>query len=193
MEKVKMKIIIAGGRDITDYEIVRQAVVQSGYWKAYGKMIEVVSGTARGADQLGEELAEKNGLVVHKFPADWNAHGKAAGPIRNAQMGEFTLTHGGRLLALWDGKSVGTKNMIEWAYKHKLPFYVYRTDKPARYVKVGAKLFTDYSGKKSKHTVVEISKDMSNGYSQSNILFKLNPEVPKSSGGWFDADWFSVT
>lgn len=188
-----MKIIIAGGRDITDYEIVRQAVIQSGYWKAYGKTIEVISGTARGADKLGEEFAERNGLQVHRMPADWDTYGKSAGHRRNAEMGAFALAHEGRLLALWDGQSRGTKGMIEWASKNGLKGFVYRTDKPTRYVKVGAKVTTNYSGKETRHTVVEISKDMSHGFSQSNILFKVNPPVPKSgTDSWIDADWFNL-
>lgn len=123
-----MKIIIAGSRDVTDYEVVRQAVIQSGYWKMYGSKLEVVSGTARGVDQLGEEFAQKNGLVCHRFPADWDTHGKAGGAIRNEYMGKFAKEHEGRLLAVWDGKSRGTKHMIHFAKKIGLQGFVYRTD-----------------------------------------------------------------
>ena len=112
-----MKIIIAGSRDISDYEIVRQAVMTSGYWKQFGRKIEVVCGMAKGVDMLGYEFAKKNDLVVHKFPADWLNHGKAAGHIRNREMGIFTKAAGGRLLAVWDGKSTGPKGMVAYADK----------------------------------------------------------------------------
>ena len=46
----------------------------------------IVSGCARGADTLGIEWAEASGVEVARFPADWNTHGRAAGPIRNQQM-----------------------------------------------------------------------------------------------------------
>lgn len=45
------------------------------------------------------------------FPADWNKHGKAAGPILNAEMAEVADA----LIAFWDGKSRGTANMIQLA------------------------------------------------------------------------------
>ena len=123
-----MKIIIAGSREVTDYEVVRRAVIQSGYWKQFGKAIEVVSGTARGVDKLGEEFARVNDLVCHKFPADWDTHGKAGGHIRNRYMGDFAKATDGRLLAIWDGKSRGTKGMIDYAAQIGLETYVHRTD-----------------------------------------------------------------
>jgi hypothetical protein len=46
----------------------------------------VISGCAHGADTLGIEWAEARGIEVARFPADWNVHGRAAGPIRNQQM-----------------------------------------------------------------------------------------------------------
>lgn len=124
-----MKIIIAGSRDVTDYEVVRRAVIESGYWKEFGKAIEVVSGTARGVDRLGEEFAKRNGLTCHRFPADWDTHGKAGGIIRNKYMGDFAKETDGRLLACWDGTSRGTKQMIDYAHQIGLKTYVYRTDK----------------------------------------------------------------
>jgi hypothetical protein len=56
------------------------------------------------------------------FPADWKTHGKAAGPIRNRQMAKNAEA----LIALWDGNSRGTKNMIETATKLGLKVYVKR-------------------------------------------------------------------
>lgn len=125
------KIIIAGGRDVTDYELLRAALVESGYWKKYKGNIEVISGKARGADKLGEIFAERNGLIVHEFHADWDTWGKRAGHIRNRDMGHFALGHDGRLLALWDGVSKGTKGMIDFAQEKGLPGYIYRVDNPS--------------------------------------------------------------
>jgi hypothetical protein len=124
-----MKLIIAGGRDVTEFSFLKAALMESGYWKQYGKSIEVVCGMAKGADLLGKKFAEKNGLVVYPFPADWETYGNRAGPIRNAEMGAFAKKHEGALLALWDGKSKGTKNMIDWAVKNALTNHVYMIPK----------------------------------------------------------------
>jgi hypothetical protein len=116
-----MKIIIAGSRTITNYTDVRDGVIQSGLWKKYGKAVEVVSGNARGVDRLGEEFAKRNGLVCHVMPADWNNLGKRAGMVRNCQMGDFA----DELLAIWDGESRGTNQMIAYMKKLGKPVSVY--------------------------------------------------------------------
>lgn len=84
----------------------------------------VVSGAARGADTAGEEWAEANGIPVESMPASWNEHGKAAGAIRNAEMAR----NADALIALWDGESPGTRDMIERAKAHGLRIYVHRCE-----------------------------------------------------------------
>lgn len=105
-----MKLIIAGSRSITDYDLLKKLMVTSGFWKKYGKKLEIVSGMAKGVDALGVEFAQKNNLKLWEMPADWSL-GKAAGHIRNREMGDFA----DGLLALWDGSSNGTKGMIDYA------------------------------------------------------------------------------
>lgn len=78
--------------------------------------MEIVSGTARGADRLGENCANKYNIPIKQFPADWYTHGKKAGHLRNEEMAKYA-TH---LIAIWDGKSKGTKNMIDLAKKYNL-------------------------------------------------------------------------
>lgn len=108
-----MKLIIAGGRDFMNYEKLRTCVDD---FVQRNEVTEVVSGTARGADVLGEIYAKANGIPVKQFPANWNKHGKKAGYLRNAEMAEYADA----LIAFWDGKSKGTKHMIDLAYKHGL-------------------------------------------------------------------------
>lgn len=74
-----MKVIIAGGRDIDDWGLVNQAILESGYGPTTS---EVVSGGASGVDGLGEAIADKCGIAIKRFPADWKKHGKSAGPLR---------------------------------------------------------------------------------------------------------------
>ena len=112
-----MKTIIAGSRDITDYQLVVDAVKESGF-----QITNVVSGMAVGVDTLAIQYASENNLPLSEFPADWNKYKKAAGPVRNRQMAEASDA----LIAVWDGESRGTKNMIDTAMKLGLRVYVKR-------------------------------------------------------------------
>ena len=78
--------------------------------------VEVVSGTARGADLVGERIAKELGLPVKKFPANWKEFGSSAGKIRNKEMADYS-TH---LILIWDGSSSGSKNMLEIAKRQEL-------------------------------------------------------------------------
>ena len=77
-----MKTIIAGGRDyfLTEFDESRLDGLD---------ITEVVCGCARGADTGGEMWAQKRGIPVKRFPADWDGLGKGAGPVRNCQMAEY--------------------------------------------------------------------------------------------------------
>lgn len=110
-----MRVIIAGSRFITDYNLVVLAVKESGF-----KITEVVCGAANGVDSLGEKYAKENNKKLSYFYADWKGLGKRAGHARNEQMGNY----GEALIAVWDGKSKGTKHMINYAKKKKLLVYV---------------------------------------------------------------------
>lgn len=110
------KIIIAGSRTFNDYELVRKTM-SALFGNIAPSQMEIISGHCpSGADHLGEMFAERNGIRLVLFPADWEKYGKAAGPIRNKQMSEY-VSSDGYLIAFWDGKSRGTKNMIEEAYR----------------------------------------------------------------------------
>ena len=117
----KYKVIIAGCRDFTDYELLRE---KCDYHLQNLRLedIVIVSGHASGADSLGERYAQERGFQLETYPADWKAHGRAAGPIRNAKMANGAHA----LIAFWDGKSRGTKNMIETARKYNLKVAVVR-------------------------------------------------------------------
>lgn len=109
-----MRTIIAGSRTAT-YQQVCQAMSE------YAEEVtEVVCGGAKGADQHGRLWASVRQIPVKLFTPDWNAYGKSAGPIRNRQMADY----GQALVAIWDGESRGTKNMIEEAQKRGLVVFV---------------------------------------------------------------------
>lgn len=117
----KYKVIIAGCRDFDDYELLKEKCDDFLQDEKKEDVI-IISGHASGADALGERYAQERGFQLETYPADWKAHGRAAGSIRNARMASAANA----LIAFWDGKSRGTKNMIETATKHNLKVAVVR-------------------------------------------------------------------
>lgn len=117
----KYKVIVAGCRDFADYELLKE---KCDFYLQNKKpeIIVIVSGHASGADTLGERYAQERGYETEVYPADWKTNGRAAGPIRNAQMAAVADA----LIAFWDGKSRGTKNMIDTATKRGLKVAVVR-------------------------------------------------------------------
>ena len=107
-----MKVIIAGGRDFDDYEKLR---TYCDHILEDQTDIEIVSGTAKGADQMGERYAKEKGYPVKRFPADWSK-GKSAGYIRNEEMAKYADA----LIAFWNGMSKGTEHMINLAKQYGL-------------------------------------------------------------------------
>ena len=111
-----MKVIIAGSRKGFVARNVFEAIEESNF-----VITEVVSGCARGVDRDGEYWAKLNNIPVKLFPADWESHGKSAGYLRNLEMAEYADA----LIAVWDGKSKGTFNMIHQMVLANKPIHVY--------------------------------------------------------------------
>ena len=115
-----IKLLIAGSRNYDDYEFLKRAV------KDLNQPIDcIISGTARGADSLGERYAEENNLNILRFPADWETYGKKAGYMRNEKMGKVCDL----ALLFWDCKSAGTRNMIYILNKLGKKYTLYRYKK----------------------------------------------------------------
>lgn len=108
------KVIIAGGRDFSDYSLLREKSLF--FLQKKMPNVIIVSGHASGADLLGEQFANEYGFQTIIKPADWQKYGRSAGPKRNTEMAEISDA----LIAFWDGKSRGTKNMIDTARQKKL-------------------------------------------------------------------------
>lgn len=113
-----MRVIIAGSRSINSYSTLLTAIELSGF-----KIHTVLSGNANGVDKLGERYAKTNCKILQKFPAEWRVHGKGAGFIRNKEMAQ----NADALIAVWDGLSAGTKNMIDIATTMGLKVHVHQT------------------------------------------------------------------
>ena len=123
-KKPIFRIIIAGGRDFNDYNLLKEKIDNIISDKRKTHQIYIVSGKARGADSLGEKYANENGLNIMEFPADWDKHGKSAGYKRNLEMAE----NADALIAFWDGESRGTKHMIDIAKEKNLLTRIIRYD-----------------------------------------------------------------
>ena len=115
------KYIVAGGRDFRDSN--RLNMVLEMFVRHFG-LTTIISGGAKGADALAESFAKAFDYCVELevMPADWRMYRTSAGPIRNQQM---ALVSDG-LIAFWDGRSRGTKDMIEKATRANLEVHIYR-------------------------------------------------------------------
>jgi hypothetical protein len=116
-----MRLIIAGGRDFDDYNLLCDKATQ---FIGNRKDVTIISGLARGADRLGCRFAEESGYPLRGFAAEWGKFGRAAGAVRNKLMAK-EATH---LLAFWDGNSKGTMHMIDYAHELGLQIEVVMYD-----------------------------------------------------------------
>lgn len=115
-----MKVIIAGTRTVTDPQVVVVAISSAPF-----QITEIVSGCARGVDTIALWLGQQWGVPCKMFPAQWSL-GNKAGPMRNQQMADYAEA----LIAIWDGVSRGTADMINRAQAKGIPVHVHRYPEP---------------------------------------------------------------
>lgn len=80
-----MRILVTGSRN---WPIALRGAITSALWH-YAHTPPpplVVTGHSGNVDLWAEEMAPLLGMTVESHPADWSAHGRAAGPIRNQAM-----------------------------------------------------------------------------------------------------------
>jgi hypothetical protein len=132
----KMRVIIAGSREFTDYEELKdkcdstiQLVTE---WYGVDE-VEIISGTARGADKLGERFAKECNYKLTLMPADWKNVGNYAGFLRNQNMAKYCKEGGNPavLIAFQVNDSKGTQNMIDNAKKCGIIVYTFQYYKEA--------------------------------------------------------------
>lgn len=109
-----MRVLVCGGRDFNEYESLEYFLDA---FRAENDVSVVIHGAARGADSMAGEWAKSRGIPVIVFPADWNRHGRAAGPIRNKKM----LDEGKPNLVISFPGGRGTANMMEQARAAGVP------------------------------------------------------------------------
>jgi YspA, cpYpsA-related SLOG family len=102
--------------------------------------LHLIHGNARGVDQTARDAALSLRLRVTAYPADWDAHGKMAGFLRNATL----VADCDHLIAFWDGYSRGTAHAISLAAKAgKLRQVFGPTGEPMSSLEVAARAATD--------------------------------------------------
>lgn len=132
-----MRLLVCGSRDFENEVLVLQILHDMYYESGLAsstREFTLIEGGATGADAHAAKFVEQflkkqNEFVFHEqYPADWDTHGKAAGPIRNKQMLEEGKPD--QVLAFINKplvESRGTKNMVELAEKAGLPVIIVET------------------------------------------------------------------
>jgi hypothetical protein len=78
-----MRVLVCGGRDFADQLLVYSTLDAT---HADSPISCLIEGGAPGADHFGMTWAWNNNVPRERYDADWKAHGRAAGPIRNQRM-----------------------------------------------------------------------------------------------------------
>ena len=115
-----MRTIIAGSRNVEFHracELVAESLDNCGF---ADKITHIIHGDARGIDRSAKHVCADKYHVID-MPAEWGKFGKAAGYMRNDDMAK----NADALICVWDGKSPGSKNMIDIAKKRGLLVYVH--------------------------------------------------------------------
>lgn len=126
-----MKLIIAGGRDFNDYELLElecKAYISLNLGDDWlykdndwlDRNIFIINGGCEGADKLGKKFSDDYEVSSITINANWKLSGKSAGPIRNNQMADI-CSHA---IIFWDGSSRGSKNMIDICIQRNIPYKV---------------------------------------------------------------------
>lgn len=111
-----MRVAVCGGRNFRHYGLVCSAL--NAVHKRHGITL-LIHGGCTGADQFSAEWAEGLDIPTRAYPAEWEKHGRRAGPLRNQEMVE----HGkpDALVAFPGGW--GTADMVARAMAAKIPVW----------------------------------------------------------------------
>jgi hypothetical protein len=116
----EFKVIIAGGRDFTDFSMMCKIMDNLLSAKKIDHKIVIVSGNARGADLLGEKYASLRKYSIAEYPAQWDLHGRSAGYRRNEEMSRQSDA----AVVFWDGMSRGSEHMVNISKASGKPYKV---------------------------------------------------------------------
>ena len=109
-----MKVAVVGSRNLQ--------VDDLGKYMPDG-VTEIVSGGARGVDTSAREYALTHNIKLTEFLPEYERYGRSAPIKRNLQI----IRYADMVLAFWDGKSHGTRFVIENCKKENVPIKVFTT------------------------------------------------------------------
>lgn len=81
-----MRVLVCGDRNWTNEDLIFAVLDQIDNSGEGNQISVLIEGEAKGADLIGRRWAELHHVPFSPYPADWELHGRAAGPIRNQQM-----------------------------------------------------------------------------------------------------------
>lgn len=117
LQESERTILVCGSREWRDRNAVYLVLMCEPHHQGWcDAPIRVIHGDARGADQFAHMSAGELGYEVKAFPARWDEHGKAAGPIRNREM----LDENPDLVVAF-GRGRGTDDTVREAEKRGIP------------------------------------------------------------------------
>lgn len=108
------RLLVTGGREYADAE--RMAIYLDALHGSRGIAL-LIHGASRGADELADAWARSRCVPVQSCPADWDAHGRSAGPIRDTVM---LVDHCPTLVLAFPGGR-GTANIVKKAREYGIP------------------------------------------------------------------------
>ena len=139
-----MKIAVVGSRGIGDYLILEQI------WNKLNLGYEghtIISGAAKGVDQIARKFALNHSLGLVEYKADWDKYGKKAGFIRNKDI----INECEICIAIWDGESKGTAHDIRLCKEMKKRLYLYNS-------KAGKRIIHEYKYDIQEPDLFEVGK-----------------------------------
>ena len=110
-----MKVAVIGSRGLSVTDLGRYLPENT---------TEIVSGGAKGVDTSAREYAKSNGIKLTEFLPEYTRFGRSAPLKRNITIIEYSDI----VIAFWDGKSRGTKFVIDNCRKLGVEVRVYIID-----------------------------------------------------------------
>lgn len=114
-EKFIMKVAIVGSRNLYVNDL--EKYLPEG-------VSEIVSGGAKGIDASAADYAVSHNIKLTEFLPEYKRYGKSAPLKRNLEI----IKYSDLVIVFWDGKSKGTKYVIDNCKKLNIKLIIYQID-----------------------------------------------------------------
>jgi len=110
-----MKLAIIGSREFKDIILV-DSVVELELIPKFRNDLTIISGGAKGVDEYVAKLARRHGIQVIEHKPDFS---KGYDVAEYHKRNDKIIESADRVIAFWDGKSRGTKSVIDKCLQRK--------------------------------------------------------------------------